>query len=239
MKSYIAHQNYIMRHFLIFMLLFSATTTFGQFATKGQKVLGGTLSFNTGKVSNDLNPEMKPYGYNIGGGFALGKFCRQNLLKTVSFYYGHGYGKIETSNNVSRSYSNSFYLAYGLTKYKKFANNLFFGLGGNVYSGFNISNYYNGAGPDKGESHTFNIGVSITPSLSYQLNNRFVVNLTANSQFLSINYFTGTSKYSSLNQPTKKGTFQSFNLDAGFFGSDLKNFTFGFNYLLKNKANKK
>lgn len=228
-----------MRHSLIFMLLFSATASFGQFGTKGQKVLGGTFSFNTGKTSYDLNPETKPYGYNVGGSFALGIFKKDNLLKTASIYYGHGYGKFQLTNNVGRYYSNAVSLAYGLTKYKKLADNLFFGIGGNVFSVFNFSKFNYTTTPETGETKSFGIGISIFPTLTYQLTDRFVVSLSANNQFLNVGYSTGTAKSFSPTQPTKKGTSQSFNLDAGLFGSDLKNLTIGFNYLLKNKANKK
>lgn len=228
-----------MRHlFLSVVLFFLVTTSFGQFATKGQKLLGATLSFNTGKNENNTNSDRKPYGYNIGGSFTLGTFTKDNLLKTGSIFYSHGYSRDELPNNVGRYYSNSVYIAYGLTRYKKIANDLFFGIGGNAYSLYNFSKSNFTNSPEKGETKTFSIGVSIFPTLAYQLTDRFVVNLSASNQFLNVAYGIGTTKTFSPIQTTK-GTFQSFNLNAGLFGADLRNLTIGFSYLLKKKAVKK
>ena len=227
-----------MRHFLFFVLLFSFTNSFGQFGTKGQKLFGATLSFNTGKITNNTSPDTKPYGFNIGGSFTLGTFTKDNVLKSGTVSYSHSYSRDELQNNVGLYYSNSVYLAYGLTKYKKIAKDLFFGIGGNAFSIYNFSNSKFTTSPQTGETKTFSIGVSIFPTLSYQLTNRFVVNLSANNQFLNLAYGIGTSKTFSPIQAAK-GTSQSFNLDAGLFGADLKNLTFGFSYLLKNKAGKK
>ena len=115
-----------MRHFLFFILLFSVTNSFAQFGIRGQKVLGGTLFFNAGKGSNSAGFEVPPDGYGFGGSINKGKFTKENLLKTVSIFYSHGYGKFKNFNNEDRNYFNSVYVAYGFTKYKKLANNLFF-----------------------------------------------------------------------------------------------------------------
>ncbi len=221
------------------MLVFFVTNSFAQFGTRGQKVLGTTLSFNTGKVFNDLNPDRKPYGYNVGGSFTFGKFTKDNFLKTGSIYYGHSYSRDQLPNNVGRYFSNSINLTYGLTKYKKLANKLFFGIGGNAFSGFNFSNFNYTSNLEKGETKSFGIGLYIAPILAYQLTERFVVNLSTSNQFLSVAYGIGTTKSFFPNQPTRKQTTQSFYLDAGLLGADLRNLTVGFNYLLKNKTIKK
>ena len=195
-----------------------------------------SLKYGDQKVFDDLNPNRKPYGYNAGGSFSFGKFTKDNLLKSGSIFYGHSYSKDQVPNNAGRYYSNTVNLTYGLTKYKKLANNLFFGIGGYAFSGFNFSNFNYTNSLDKGETKSFGIGLSIAPILAYQITDRFVVNLSTSNQFLNVTYGIGTTKSFSPYQPTRKQTTQSFYLDAGLLGADLRNLTVGFNYLLKNKG---
>ena len=227
-----------MRLFLFVILFFSVSISFAQFGIKGQKVVGGTLFFNTGRGSNSAGIEVLPEGYGFGGSISKGKFIKENLLETVLISYSHGYGKFQNSNNENRNYSNSIYVAYGFTKYKKIANSLFFGIGGNTFLSYNKGKYYNSTGPVTRELSMFSIGLYVFPTLSYQLSSRFVVNLTTSSQFLNLGYGMGNIKTYSSTQPTSKATYQSFNFIAGLFGSDLKNLNVGFNYLLKNKKTK-
>ena len=219
--------------------MFSVSISFAQFGVQGQKVLGGTVIFNAGKFSNSRSPEIKPYSFSLGGSISVGKFTKENLLKNASFSYIHGSVKNQSLNNIYRNYLNSVYLTYGLTKYKKIANSLFFGIGGNAYTSYSTVKYHNTTLPEKGESYSFAVGVFVYPALSYQLNNRLVVNLSTSSEFLNLGFGIGTAKTYSPSQPSTKDNIQSLNLNAGLFGSELKNLTFGFSYLLKNKATKK
>lgn len=218
---------------LIFNL--SMFNAFAQFGAQGQKVLGGTLNFNAGNATNSLSPEAKSNFNNAGGSVNIGKFTKINTLRTFSVSYVHGYVKNQATNNSARNNSNSVFLSYGITKYKEVAKKLFLGIGGAAYTGYGRVKNYSLTLPDRSESDGFSFGAYFFPVGSYQVSERWVVNVTGSSQFLNVGYGISTAKSYSPNQPTTKSQTQNFSLQAGLFGSELKNITFGFSYLLKNK----
>ncbi len=75
--------------------------------------------------------------------------------------------------------------------------------------------------------------MGLTPILSYQISNRFIVNIQPSTSFLNVNYQYGTVS-DNTGILTKSN---SLSLDAGFFNSPLNNLSIGFYYLLKNKIN--
>ena len=225
-----------MKILLALIFNFFMFTAFAQFGVQGQKVLGGTLNFNTGNATTSLSPEAKSNFNNAGGSVNIGKFTKMNTLVTFSLSYVHGYVKNRTINNSARNNSNSVFLSYGLTKYKEVAKKLFLGIGGAAYTGYGRVKNYSLVLPERSESNGLSFGVYFFPVASYQVSNRLVVNVTGSSQFLNVGYGISTAKFYAPNQPTTKSQTQNFNLQAGLFGSELKNVTFGFSYLLKNKS---
>ena len=145
--------------------------SFAQFGTQGQKVIGGTLNFNSGNATNSLSPETKTNSYNIGGSVKIGRFTKQNTLNTFSIFYNHSYGRNTGVNNVNRNYTNAVFISYGVIKYKEIAKKLFFGIGGDGYAGYSNSKNYNSPSSQKGESDAITAGVYLFPIFSYQVNN--------------------------------------------------------------------
>ena len=223
-----------MRLFLFFIFIFSVTISYAQFGVKGQKVLGGAVSFNTGQSMTSNNPGIKPTSNSLFASISLGKFTKHNTQNIISFSYGHGYVKNPSQNNISRNFTNSVFLSYGITKYTRLAQKMFFGINGSVYGGYNNVKNYNTALPDVGKSDGLSLGIYVVPTFTYQLTNRLIISFGGSKDFLNLNYNNSKVKTYIPNQPTIISKTQNFNLNAGF-GSSLSDLNVGFSYLLKNK----
>lgn len=227
-----------MRLSLFLFFIFSVTNSFAQFGEQGQKVLGGALSFNTGQSMTSSNPGIKPISNSLFATINFGKFTKHNTQNIISVSYAHGFVKNPSQNNISRNFTNSAFLSYGITKYKKLAQKMFFGINGSVYGGYNNVKNYNTGLPIVGKSDGLSVGIYLVPTFNYQITNRLVVNFGGSTDFLNLNYNSSKTRAYNPNQPTIISKTQNFNLNAGF-GSSLSNLSFGFSYLFKNKLQTK
>ena len=223
-----------MKSLLLLSFSFLINDAFAQFGAKGQKVLGGAVSFNTGQSTTSTSPSIKPTSNSLFASINFGKFTKQHTQKIISFSYAHGYVKNPSANNISRNFINSVFMSYGYTRYKELAKKLFFGIGGSAFIGYNNVKNYNTNLPEIAKSNGLSFGIYIVPSFTYQLTDRLVINFGSSTDFFNLNYNTSNVKIYSPTQPTIKSNNQNFNFNAGF-GSNLSNLSFGFSYLLKNK----
>ena len=192
------------------------------------------MSFNTGQSMTSNSPSIKPTSNSLFTSISLGKFTKHNTQNIISVSYAHGYVKNPSQNNISRNFTNAAFLSYGITKYTRLAQKMFFGINGSVYGGYNNVKNYNTALPDVGKSDGLSLGIYVVPTFTYQLTNRLIINFGGSTDFLNLSYNNSKAKTYTPNQPTIISKTQNFNLNAGF-GSRLSDLSFGFSYLLKNK----
>lgn len=225
-----------MKSFLICLFFIGTTITVNaQFGTAGQKVIGGSLSFYSGKNTGINYPDYISSSTGINVSATAGKFTKKNALSSFALSYGHSFLKQNAPANITKNNLNSISASYNKTYFKEVAKKLFFGIGGSVGAGYNAGKTTYTQNADRIKSEGYGINIGIAPILAYQVSNRFVINCSPSSSFLSLNYNNMNVKYYQANQITSTGKSSSVNFDTGFFGSPLNNLSLGFSYLLKQK----
>ncbi len=206
-----------------------------QFTEQGQKVLSANFDFQNSSNNSSVLPQNKNDATGFALGLSVGKFVKKNVLSTFSFSYGNTVSKEISPTNSKNNNVNNYGIAYGRAYYKEIAKKLYFGIGGTIGATYAHTRYTESATTDMSKSESYNINLSISPGISYQLTDRFLISLAANSSFLGINYAYNKTKYIQGNQTVSTGTSNAFSFNGGFHGSLLGNFGFGFSYLLKRK----
>ena len=221
--------------FFVTTMLAASLTATAQFTQPGQRVIGGTISFNSGNNLGNNQPGFDSKGNNFSVGINAGKFKKKNVLTSVAVSYSHSLSKNISPINTTKNTYNAGYISFGKTYFKEIAKKLFVGLGGAVNLGYNEVVTENSPQINETNSRGYSVGIGIEPTLSYQLTERFLVNLGPSTDFLNLNYSNSKITYTQFGQPNSTGSSQSVNLNTGFFDSPLSNVSIGFNYLLKNK----
>lgn len=206
-----------------------------QYGTAGQKVIGGSLGFYSGKNIGNSYPD---YSTNTNG-FSLsanaGKFTKKNVLSSVAVSYGHSFVKHNEPTSFTEGSTNNVAASYSKTYFKEVAKKLFFGIGGSLGAGYYTAKSSYLQNPTSSKSEGYGVNLGIAPILAYQVSNRFVINCSPSTSFLTLNYSNSSTKYYPPNQLTTNSKSSSVSLNTGFFNSPLSNLTLGFSYLLKQK----
>lgn len=219
------------------LLLLVVSTGFiakAQFTEPNQKVLGGAFNFTNGSSNTTNLPgaEVKWTSFIISASF--GKFFKKNWLSSFGIFYGHSYSKNITPANTSTNPVNNIGAFYRKTYFKAIAKKLYFGIGGSATILYGTAIVKETASTSNSKSQSFQTGVDLFPLLSYQLTERFVLNLSPSNYFLHVGYNYATIKNMPANQPATTDKSQSFIIDGAFWASPLANLSVGFSYLLKN-----
>ncbi len=212
---------------LLSLTILVSVSLSAQFGTANQKIIGGNFSASAGRSTGTflLN---SPERSQASLGFSYGKFTKKNVLSSVNLSYF--FSNIQSQNGITQNANNAtgFNLGYRQTYYKEIARKVFagIGVGGNLgYSNYKQTN----PGVNNTNTNQYSVSIDLLPSLSYQINSRFMVNVNA-SNFAGINYSHSINYINSVN--SGKDNFIS--LGAGFFSNPFNNLSFGFSYLLKN-----
>ena len=225
-----------MKSFLICLFFIVTTITVNaQFGTAGQKVIGGSLSFISGKNTDFSYPDYISKNTGFSATLSAGKFTKKNVLSSFALSYGHSFLKQNTPGNIIKSNTNFMGASYSKTFFKEVAKKLFFGIGGSVGAGYNTGEINYRQNAERRKSEGFGINIGIAPILAYQVSNRFVINCSPTASFLSLNYSSSKTTYYRVNQNTTTDKSSFVYLNTGFFNSPLSNISLGFSYLLKQK----
>ena len=178
---------------------------------KGSVLLGGNLSFNSFRTSGENNFESKAKGFAISP--SVGIAIRPNLFIGASA--GYAFSSNRTSGDSTRINSYS----YGLfaRKYKPLRNNFYLFLQGNLSGSNSKRNRENNSLWDF-EEKQYGVGLSLTPGVSYALNNKISLEAGFND-ILGVGYsenktrdnlnFSGERKQTSFNAFTNLNNFNS------------------------------
>ena len=211
---------------------FSAKAQFGE---EGQKVVGLAAQFYTGKENVTNNSVPNTYtNTNYSAQVSLGKFFKKNRLTSASIGYGRSQLYTNNSNNNTQPYQ-FFNAAVRQTHYYPIAKKFFFGIGGELGAQYGKSTYLLVNRYEENKNTT--VGFYIIPSLSYQINKRFVATIQTGNDLLGIEYVHSTQDLT-INNIKSSTVRNSFNLNAGVNSSLFNNTFVGFSYLLKNKNKK-
>lgn len=225
-----------MKTFLLATLFISTSLIAeAQFTEPGQRIIGGTINFNTSNNANNYNPGYESKGNDFGLSIIAGKFVKKNVLSSVGLSFNNAISKRITPTDTTKNNIYAFSGSYSSTYFKEIAKRFYFGIRGSFglsYSSYKISETQVS---NRSKSDGYQASLGIAPVLSYQLTDRFVFNLSPSADFLNLNYNYSKIKYAQPNQPTQTGKSSSFNFSAGFFSAPLSNLSFGFSYLLKHK----
>lgn len=218
------------------LLLFVLTTysfAKAQFTEPNQKIVGGAFSLNAGNSTTTNSPgaELKSTSFVFSASY--GKFVKKNWLSSFGIFYVHSNSKNISPTNSATNPVNNFSAFYSKTYFKSIAKKLYFGIGGSATIGYGTAIVKETASTSNSKSQSLQASVGLFPLLSYQLTERFVVNLSPANHFLFLGYSYNTIKNMPANQPATTGKSQSLNIDGGFWASPLSNLSVGFSYLLK------
>lgn len=217
----------------LIILILAHHVTQAQFSQAGQKLISGSVFFNSSKSTNSVSPGIFPTGYSTGLFLNVGKFTKTNVLTTLGINYTHGTSKQVTPINTSINPINGVGLSFGKTYYKHLAKQLFIGIGGSVGGGYNSTIIKNDQANNGSKSEGYFVGLNVAPILNYQITKRFVISVGPANNFLGVAY--GYNSFTNLqnNQFENKSTNESFNFNSGLGGFSLKDLGFGFSYLIK------
>ncbi len=214
--------------FLLSLTILVSVSLSAQFGTLNQKIIGGTFALSSGNASGTLAT-----GYyqqsSASLGFSFGKFTKKNTLSVFNLSYNFSTSKNEVGLNSNTNKSNGFSIGYRKIYYKEIFRKIYagMGIGGNI--GYSNTTQKKSIVAGTNETNNYSASVDLLPSLSYQISNRFMVNVNANN-FAGINYSHSINYINSVN--SGKNNFIS--MGAGFFSNPFNNLSFGFSYLLKN-----
>ncbi len=217
------------------IMLVAGITAKAQFTQPGQKVIGGTIGFNSGDNKSFSMPDTESKGRYFSVSANAGKFKKKNVLTSLAVFYNNNSNRHITPANTNNFNSNAVFVNFGKTYYKEIAKKLYVGLGGFIGVGYSSSSTKNTQNTSVSELDGYNIGFSIEPNMSYQLTDRFLVRVGPSANFLNLNYSYSKVSYTQAGQASTSGKIQNIGLNTGFFDSPLSNITVGFRYLLKQK----
>lgn len=215
------------------VFIICAVTSQAQFTEQGQKVIGGTVNFNSSNYDNAINFNNDGKDNNFGASINAGKFVKKNVLSTVSLSFLSRNSR--RANQTVFTKQNLFTLSgsYNRTYFKEIAKKFYFGIGGYFGLSYNQNKLTDQPYLNLNSYKAYQASIGLLPVLDYQLTKRLVVGLSPNTNFLALNYIYYKTKYTPANQPEQTGKITSVNLDAGFFSSPLSNLSLNFTYLLK------
>ena len=217
----------------LIILLSICNYSMAQFSQAGQKLVNGSVFFNSTNTTHSSLQGEVPQGSNVSLNLNAGKFNKTNVLTSIGVYYAHSTSKQVTPTNTSTNLINAVGLSYSKTYYKQLAKQLFIGIGGSIGSGYNSTIVKNDVATNGSKFKGYFVGLNVAPILNYQITKRFVISVGASNNFLGIAYNYGTFANLLNNQVDNKSTFNSFNFNSSLGGSALRDLGFGVSYLLK------
>jgi hypothetical protein len=195
-----------MKYSITIIILFTAIQSFGQFS-KGDKALGGTLSFNTG------NAESNTYGYKSSS-FSLSPYFGVLVTKNLEIGGSIGYEYSHSEREFTSIYDNkSQGLSLGLysQRYMQITDNFLFSITGYFNYAF-ITNKNKETNIDSGysyedESKGYRLGLYFVPGFIY-----------FPSQKVAFRANIGQLGYSISKNKTEEEKSNSFGIDYGNIG---------------------
>ncbi len=202
------------------------------FGTKEQKVLsayGRFYSEHDERISgaNAQSQDFVTYGLDINAG----KFYKKNVLSSIILGFSHNNTNREIAGNSFDEPRTFFNIGISQTYYTTLGKKFYFGIGGVLSGNYGKAEYTNGT-TGTGEIKYYVGNFSIVPSLAFQINKRFVANLSTGNNFVAVNYVNSKRKETNAGVEDNS-TNTNFGFNAGFNGSAFSNLNLGFSYLLK------
>jgi hypothetical protein len=216
---------------LIAVLAICTVTAKAQFGTKGQSLIGGQFNVSQLNASNPFGDEVKRTTANVT--VSLAKFRREHVLSGFFITAGRDVTSSRPSlGNNPDPRSHQLGAGYSKTWFKPIGKKFFFGIGGSAGINYTYTSIIeNTPISNRVSAQGYSIRLALAPSLSYQLSNRFVANISPNSDFLNVGYTHIINKSGG----TTTSKINTFALNSGLSGSVLENISIGFSYLLKRK----
>ncbi len=214
---------------ILILLIVTSFMANAQF-NKGQKVWGGNVGFSTGTSDVNVSDKNISKYTNISINPTFSKFTKSNQLVGFGVSYVYAYQKYISSNlqDYQKSRSNSFGASIFTQKFFPIAPKFFFTtqLKASADYSFGRNNYST-------QTYTVTnkglaVAVSVTPGLTYQLTNRWLIDGYLNNLFLA-----GYS-YSWSNNPFDKRVTKNFTVSSSLTNLTSGNLALGFRYLLRN-----
>lgn len=203
-----------------------------QFQT-GKKVIGG--QFGLSGIRSNVSTSSSDYqrSGSLSASLSLSRFKSPLTLNGFGFSYGYNYSRSKTSNPINEQFYRAHYIGANIssTKFKPLARKLFLSFTGSAGVGFSYAKTYNSKSSDYSKNNYYNIGISGNMGLLYQLNERFLLDITI-SNLLRLSYNYGIlSSYSGATITKLRNS--SYNLSTGLTGFGLTNLSIGVKYILK------
>ena len=231
------------KNFTIFTVLyFISQSAFAQF-TKGQKLIGGNVSFSTSSGSFDGSSFNNSNINNtsntgIGADISKAKFISPKTLLGIGLAYGYYRYVVDqqapANNNNYKYTSHSGGVNVFAQRFISLGNNFFFTIltGGTI--GYNYSKQTDFTSKAILKAKGYSINANITPGLSYKINDRFLFDAFLSNFIFA--YFQHTDATSNYPQPQEEKTHRNnFYISTSLSNTSLGNVGLGFRWLLRNK----
>jgi hypothetical protein len=204
---------------------------------KGDKLLGGSIGFLKGDVRNNIGTVNSITSVNFG--IAYGKAVKNNMVNGFTSSFGFTNQPVTTYDPVIGNYttrSENFAASAGVFKrrYLPLGKNFYvFGeLSGTLRYGQNNFDYLASPGVFKKEvTKYYGINASLNPGLSYQVSNRFMLDLTLGA-LVTAGYDHNTNE---INSPPSRPNVNLFYLNSNLSLTNLGNISVGFRVLFHGK----
>jgi hypothetical protein len=203
---------------LLTILFFSGLAN-AQFS-KGNLLLGGTLSYSTSSNSSTVT-ENNAYGgfFNVN----LGKAVNENSVFGINLTYGF--------NKYAAIYNKTNYYSIGVfyRKYKSLGKDFY--LSGEAAAGYNASNSYgtDNSGNQYLSGNTNGGFISFYPAIDYRISKKFFLEISMPSLFM-LSYTSTKSTDPNLNPQTTTGS--QFGITTSLTSNPLSALAVGFRLIL-------
>jgi len=219
------------------ILFFAAITAGTAQFQKGQKLLGGSISYSTGTTKTDQvsNFNSKRSNFSFNPSFAW--FTSANRLTGFSVGYGRNktYQEQLSGSSYQESLSGSGSADVFTERYYPVINKLFFTLQGRLGVSYTRGKTRGANGTNnevENQQRGFGINMGLAPGITYQLSPRVLFDLRLNNM-LNAGYSRTTSKNVKPGTNASKWTEESFAVSSSLSSGTLGSVGLGFRWIIK------
>lgn len=219
------------KNLLFFCLLLTIITCDAQFQA-GQKAIGGQVSLNLYDNNTGSLPTPGQRSTSFSTSLSLSHFKTPTVSKGLGIFYNHLHsrGNIGGTNELTSS-ANSIGVFVNTSKLQTLTKNFYLAFTGTAQGAYTFSTSKLTVLPAKNETSGYNIGLSGSLGLLYQLNQQFLLTCDLNN-LLGVSY--GHVNYKSVGVANGYDNHSNtFTFSSGLSGFSLNTLSVGIKYLLK------
>lgn len=223
---------------LSFILFFVTLFSNAQLIEKNQKIVGGSLSFQTGTAEDTSTNSLKKQtnNFSILLSPSYGKAIKTNLVFGYSIAVGFNSSRSKDQLQLEKNKGYQTGASVFIEKFHALGKNFFISsklsLGAN-YSSSDYKRFYQGTYQYKIKTTGYGAALNFSPGLEYLFNKKLLVEFGLNN-FISLGYHQDKTENKGPFIQTTNSKHEQFSLSSQInYSQMLSNFMFGFRYILR------